>query len=91
MARTGYRAPANSLGCRCASSPAIVVSAVRCAARDLVNFHLAGEPVVRSAQRHADVEQVGDDREQRCFLAAVLRRRRREDAAYLALEGSLRP
>ena len=52
----------------------------------LVNLHLAGEPVVQSDHRHAEVEQVGDDGEQRRLLAAVLRRRRREGAAYLALE-----
>ena len=65
--------------------------AARRAAGDLVNFHLAGESVVQSDHRHAEMEQVGDDGEQRRLLAAVLRRRRREGAAYLALEGSLRP
>jgi hypothetical protein len=55
--------------------------AVRCAAGDLVNFQLAGESVVRSDHRHAKVEQVGDDGEQRRLLAAVLRRRRRKGPA----------
>ena len=49
-------------------------------------IHLAGEPVVQSDHRHAEVEQFGDDPEQRPLLAAVLCRRRREGAAYLALE-----
>jgi hypothetical protein len=48
--------------------------AVRYAAGDLVNFHPAGEPVVQSDHRHAEVEQVGYDVERRRLLAAVLRR-----------------
>jgi len=56
-------------------------SAVKYVAGDLVNLHLAGEPVVQSDHRHAEVEQVGDDGEQCRLLAAMLRRRRREGAA----------
>ena len=59
---------------------------VRCAAGGLVNLHLTGEQVVQSDHRHDEVEQVGDDGEQRRLLAAVLRRRLREGAAYLALQ-----
>jgi hypothetical protein len=40
---------------------------------------------------HPEVEQVGDGDEQRRLMAAVPRRRRREGATYLAMEGSLRP
>ena len=41
--------------------------------------------------RHTKMEQVGDDREQCCLLAAVLCRRRGKRATDLAIEGSLCP
>src|SRR6266478_479478 len=42
------------------------------AAGDFVELHLALEAVIQPDHGHAEMQQVGDDREQRGFLAAVL-------------------
>src|SRR5258707_404873 len=46
--------------------------AVGRAARDFVEGHLAGMPVVETDNHHAEVQEIRDDREQRRFLPAVL-------------------
>src|SRR5262249_22538593 len=46
--------------------------AVRRPAGDLVELHLACEAVVEPDHNHAEMKQVGDDREQGGLLAAVL-------------------
>src|SRR5512141_2897556 len=43
-------------------------------AGDVVELHLTGETVVEADNGHPEVQQVGDDRKQRGFLAAVLGR-----------------
>src|SRR5262249_55124738 len=47
--------------------------AVRRAAGDFVELHLAGKPVVQADHSHAEMKEVGDDREQRRLLATMLR------------------
>jgi hypothetical protein len=47
--------------------------------------------VVEAHNHHAEVQKVGDDREQRRLLPAMLRGARRERAANLAVQGSARP
>jgi len=42
------------------------------AAANLVDAHLTGEAIVETDDYHAEVEQVGDDREQGRFLTAML-------------------
>src|SRR6202521_2035166 len=42
------------------------------AAGDLVELHLSGEAVVKADNGHAEMQEVGNDREQRGLLAAVL-------------------
>src|SRR6266481_3074803 len=44
------------------------------AAGDLVELHLAGKTIVEADHRHAEVQEVGDDRKQRGLLAAMLGR-----------------
>src|SRR2546430_11050815 len=41
-------------------------------AGDFVELHLAGKAVIEADDRHAEMQEVGDDREQRGLLAAVL-------------------
>src|SRR5262249_8588351 len=65
--------------------------AIRRAAGDLVELHLAGEAVIEADHGHAEMQQVGDDREQRGFLAAMLGRGRGEGAADLAMQRALGP
>src|SRR5450756_1274817 len=60
-------------------------------AGDLVEFQLAGKAVIEADDGHAEMQEVGDDREQRGFLAAVLARGRGESAADLAVQGALGP
>src|SRR6478609_9337339 len=43
--------------------------AVGRAAGDVIDLHLAGEAVVQANDGHAEMQQVGDDREQRGLLA----------------------
>src|SRR3569833_235161 len=50
--------------------------AVGRAAGHLVELHLACKAVVEAHPRHAEMQQVGDDRKQRGLLAAMLGRRR---------------
>ncbi len=61
------------------------------AAGDLVQRHLAGVAVIETDDDHAEVQQVGNDREQRHLLPAMLRGGRRERAADLAVQCSARP
>src|ERR1700686_2506621 len=60
-------------------------------AGDLVELHLAGKAVVQADNGHAEMQQIGDDREQRGFLATVLGRGRGEGAADLAVQCALHP
>src|SRR5260370_19108773 len=46
--------------------------------------HLTGISVVKPNNNHPEVQKIGNDREQRHFLAAVLRRRRSEGTSNLA-------
>src|SRR5258708_5509682 len=65
--------------------------AVRAAADDLVERHLALMAVRQTDHGHAEMQQVRDDREQRRFLAAVLGRGRRERAADFAVQDAAHP
>ena len=55
------------------------------AAGDFVELHLAGKAVVEPDDGQAEMQEVGDDREQRGLLAAVLGRGRGKGAADLAV------
>src|SRR6266436_7753318 len=61
------------------------------AAGDLVQLHLAGKAVVQADDGHAKMQEVGDDREQRGFLAAVLGCGRGKGAADLAVQRAFHP
>src|ERR1700681_1880218 len=61
------------------------------AAGGLVELHLAGKAVIQADDGHAEMQEIGDDREQRGFLAAVLGRGRAEGAANLAVQRALHP
>src|SRR3984957_9789487 len=61
------------------------------AAGDVIELHLAGEAVVQADDGHAEMQQVGDDREKRGLLAAVLGRGRGKGAADLAVQRALHP
>lgn len=50
--------------------------AVGRATSNLLDAHLACEAVIETHDRHAEVQKIGDDREQRGFLAAMLGRAR---------------
>src|SRR3546814_4077102 len=78
---------------RCARSVAVGHRrrAIGRAAPDLVDAHLAGIAIVQPDDRQAEVQQVGQDIEQRRFLSAMLRRRRRKGGADLAGQQALRP
>src|SRR4051794_5047140 len=65
--------------------------AVRRAADDLVERHLALIRIGQPDDHQAEMEEIGDAGEQRRLLAAVLRRGRRHDAADLAVERAARP
>src|SRR3984893_4436170 len=65
--------------------------AVGRAAGDLVELHLARKTVIEADDGHAEMQQIGDDRKQRGFLAAVLGRGRGEGAADLAVQRALHP
>ncbi len=65
--------------------------AVGAAAGDLIQRHLALEAVRQADDDHPEVQQVGDDREQRYLLPAMLGRGRREGAADLAVERASHP
>src|SRR3984893_15674898 len=54
--------------------------AVGRAAGDVIEFHLTGKAVIQADNGHAEMQEIGDDREQRGFLAAVLARGRGEGA-----------
>src|ERR1700761_4322832 len=55
-------------------------------AGDVVELHLAGEAVVQADDGHAEMQEVGDDGEQRGLLAAMLGRGRGEGATDLAVQ-----
>src|SRR5882757_11574305 len=65
--------------------------AVGRAAGDFVELHLAGKAVVEADDRHAKMQQIGDNRKQRGLLAAMLGRARSEGAADLAVQRALGP
>src|SRR6266404_6590597 len=65
--------------------------AVGRAAGDFVELHLAGKAVVQPDDDHAEMQEVGDDREQRGLLAAVLGRGRAKGAADLAVQRAFHP
>src|SRR5213083_2596629 len=65
--------------------------AVGRAAGDFIELHLAGKTIIEADDRHAKVQQVGDNRKQRGLLAAVLSGARGEGAADLAVQGALGP
>lgn len=58
--------------------------AVGRAARDLIQAHLLGRTVRQADDHHAQMQQRGVERGQRCLLSAMLTRRAAEDAANLA-------
>src|SRR5579863_6078690 len=60
--------------------------AVGRAARHFVEFHLAAKTIVHADDDHAEMQEVGDDREQRRLLAAMLGRGRGEGAADFAVD-----
>src|SRR5215468_2028138 len=53
------------------------------AAGHLIELHLAGKAVIEADHCHAEMQEVGDDREQRGLLAAMLGGGRSEGAADL--------
>jgi len=61
------------------------------AAGDFVEFHLAGKTVIQADNGHAEMQEIGDDREQRGFLAAMLGRGRGEGTANLAVQRAFHP
>src|ERR1700733_9993818 len=61
------------------------------AAGHFIEFHLAAKSIVHADDDHAEMQEVGDDREQRGFLAAVLGRGRGEGAADFAVQRALGP
>src|SRR5437899_4680332 len=61
------------------------------AAGDLVELHLASKAVIQANDGHAEMQEVGDDRKQRGFLAAMLGRGRGEGAADLAVQRAFHP
>src|SRR3712207_1034989 len=65
--------------------------AVGCATRDLVEAHLALERVGQANHHHAEVQQVGDEREQRGLLTAMLGGSGGEGRADLAVQRTARP
>src|SRR5262249_46640528 len=65
--------------------------AIGCAARHLVELHLAGKAVIEADHGHAEVQQICDDREQRGLLAAMLGGGRGEGAADFAVQRALHP
>src|SRR5467141_11467 len=65
--------------------------AVGRAAGDFVELHLAGEAVIQPDYGQAEMQEVGDDREQRGLLAAVLGRGRAKGAADLAVQRAFHP
>src|SRR6266852_6043209 len=58
------------------------------AAGNLVECHLSGMAVIESHNHHAEVQKIGDDREQRRLLPAMLRGARGKRAADLAVQCS---
>src|SRR3546814_18350407 len=65
--------------------------AIRRAAVDFLHAVLARIAIVEADYRQPEMEQVGDDREQRPLLPAMLGRGRGERAADLAVELARRP
>src|ERR1700761_4820250 len=64
---------------------------VRCAACDLIEGHLRAVTVIHSNHDHPEMEQVGDNREQRRFLSAVLRAGRGECRIALSVQRTFGP
>jgi hypothetical protein len=60
--------------------------AIGAASRQLLQSHLPLVTIGQSNHRHSEVEQIGNDGEQRHFLPAMLRRRGREGASDLAVQ-----
>src|SRR5438270_11750204 len=59
--------------------------------RDLIELHLAGEAVVEAHDRQSEMQEVGDNRKQRGFLAPMLSSGRGEGTADLAVQGAFQP
>lgn len=57
----------------------------------LIDPHLPLMAVRKSDNRHPEMQKIGDDREQRRFLAAVLSGARCEGSTNLAVQCALRP
>jgi hypothetical protein len=55
---------------------------------NLIESHLAGVSIGQTDNDHAEMHEVGDDRKQRRFVAAVLRRARGECPADLSVQGT---
>ncbi len=64
---------------------------IRSAAHDVLVVHLAGVPVIESDNRHAEMQQIGDDREESGFLPAMLRAARGEGTPHIAVKGTAHP
>src|SRR5438552_4930199 len=56
------------------------------AAGDFVQLHLAGKAVIEADDRHAEMQEVGDDGKQRSLLAAMPSGARGEGAADFAVQ-----
>ena len=61
------------------------------AARDLIELHLALKAVGQADNHQAQVQQVGDDREEGRFLATVLGCRRGKGAAHFSVQRAFHP
>jgi Domain of unknown function (DUF3459) len=80
--RAGLARTVATRDCRCA---------VRCAADDFRQRHLTLVAVGQADDDQAEVQQVGDDREERRFVAAVLGRAGGERGADFPVESPARP
>src|SRR5271166_2543130 len=65
--------------------------AIGAAADDFRERHLTLMTVGQADYRHAEVQEIGDDRKKRRFLAAMLRRRAREGTTDFAVERAPKP
>ena len=66
-------------------------SPIRRAADDLLKRHLSGMAMGQTYNDHAEVHQVRDNREEGCFIAAVLSSAGGERSADLAMERAAHP
>jgi len=73
------------------AASAIRRGAVGRAAGNLIKRHLSGMAVIEAHNHHAEMQKIGDDREEGRLLPAMLRRARRKRTADLAVQYSARP